>query len=79
MKYVTQVSDDPGNDLEWTSWLVIESDAPRAAVEAACRDLVNVLAEGGPPDLQASNAQAELNRRGLAAVVTAAQYVYINS
>lgn len=78
--YVTEVSDDPGNDMQWNVWLVFQTEVPKAVLETALAGIIVGIDESDPPAKIATVVQRELARRGVTGVqVEPAQYVFINN
>lgn len=66
--------------MQWNTWLVFQTEVPKAILEDALSGLIAGIDESDPPAKIASAVQRELAKRGVTGVqVEPAQYVFINN
>lgn len=80
MIYVSELSEDPGNDMYWNVHIVIQTDVKKAILETALVGIIAVVNPADPPQKQVAALTAELHKRGITGAQTSpAEYVHVNS
>lgn len=80
MIYVSELSDDPGNDMYFNVYVVIQTEVPKPTLEKALDGIIAVVNPDDSPQQQIAAIAAELHKRGVTGVqLSPAEYVYVNN